>query len=82
VQGNFFRNKVRSSHLNRRSDSATTKVNPKLIKYAEWIVAILLSATVLFVFFVRATHAGGLWREECDFWNSRDCQPSPTSSTT
>jgi hypothetical protein len=41
-------------------------VNPKLIKYAEWIVAILLSATVLFVFFVRATHAGGLWRDECD----------------
>jgi len=35
-------------------------VNPKLIKYAEWIVAILLSAAVLFVFFVRATHAGAL----------------------
>src|SRR5213075_1264230 len=30
------------------------------------IVAILLSAAVLFVFFVRATHAGGLWRDECD----------------
>jgi len=41
-------------------------VNPKLIKSAEWIVAILLSATVLFVFFIRATHAGGLWRDECD----------------
>lgn len=41
-------------------------MNPKLIKYAEWIVAILLSATVLFVFFVRTTHAGGLWRDECD----------------
>lgn len=41
-------------------------MNPKLIKYAEWIVAILLSATVLFVFFVRATHAGALWRDECD----------------
>jgi len=41
-------------------------VNPKLIKYAEWIIAILLSAAVLFVFFVRATHAGGLWRDECD----------------
>jgi len=41
-------------------------VNPKVIRAAEWIVAILLSATVLFVFFVRATHAGGLWRDECD----------------
>jgi hypothetical protein len=41
-------------------------VNPKLIKYAEWIVAILLSATVLFLLTVRATHAGGLWRDECD----------------
>jgi hypothetical protein len=39
-------------------------VNPKLIKHAEWIVAILLSATVLFVLFVRATHAGPLWRDE------------------
>jgi hypothetical protein len=41
-------------------------VNPKVIRTAEWIVAILLSATVLFVFFIRATHAGGLWRDECD----------------
>ena len=41
-------------------------MNPKLIKYAEWIVAILLSTTVLFVLFVRATHAGPLWRDECD----------------
>jgi hypothetical protein len=41
-------------------------VNPKLIKHAEWIVAVLVSATVLFVFFVRATHAGALWRDECD----------------
>ena len=41
-------------------------MNPKFIKHAEWIVAVLLSATVLFVFFVRATHAGALWRDECD----------------
>jgi hypothetical protein len=41
-------------------------VNPKLIKYAEWLVAILLSATVLFLLIVRSTHAGGLWRDECD----------------
>ena len=41
-------------------------MNPKLIKYAEWIVAILLSATVLFLLIVRSTHTGGLWRDECD----------------
>jgi len=39
-------------------------VDPKLIKHAEWIVAVLLSATVLFVCIVRATHAGPLWRDE------------------
>ena len=39
-------------------------MDPKLIKHAEWIVAVLLSATVLFVCFVRATHAGPLWRDE------------------
>jgi hypothetical protein len=41
-------------------------VNSRAIKIAEWIVAILLSGAVLFVFFVRATHAGALWRDECD----------------
>lgn len=39
-------------------------MNPKLIKYAEWIVAVLLSAAVLFLLIVRATHAGALWRDE------------------
>jgi hypothetical protein len=41
-------------------------VNAKFIKTAEVVVAILLSALVAFLFFVRATHAGGLWRDECD----------------
>jgi hypothetical protein len=41
-------------------------VNSKFIKHAEWIVAILLSVTVLFLLFVRATHGGALWRDECD----------------
>jgi hypothetical protein len=41
-------------------------VKPKLIKHAEWLVAILLSALVLFLLLVRATHAGALWRDECD----------------
>lgn len=30
----------------------------------EWVVAILLSIAVLFLLFVRATHAGALWRDE------------------
>ena len=41
-------------------------MNLKLIKTAEWIVAILLSVLVLFLLLVRVTHAGGLWRDECD----------------
>ena len=41
-------------------------MNSKFIKYAEWTVAILLSALVLFLLFVRVTHAGALWRDECD----------------
>jgi hypothetical protein len=41
-------------------------VNPKAIRSAEWLVAILVSALVLFLLFIRATHAGGLWRDECD----------------
>ena len=41
-------------------------MNSKLIKSAEWLIAILISVLVLFLFFVRATHAGGLWRDECD----------------
>jgi hypothetical protein len=36
------------------------------LERVEWIVAVLLSATVLFLLIVRATHAGALWRDECD----------------
>jgi hypothetical protein len=32
----------------------------------EWACAILLSATVLFLLIIRTTHAGALWRDECD----------------
>ena len=39
-------------------------MNPKLIRYAERIIAILLSALVLFFLGVRAMHAGPLWRDE------------------
>ena len=41
-------------------------MSQKIIKVAEWAAAILVSATVLFVFYIRATHAGALWRDECD----------------
>ena len=36
------------------------------IKRAEWITAVLLSGVVLFLLIVRATHAGALWRDECE----------------
>jgi len=38
---------------------------PDFLKRAEWIAAVLLSAMILFLLMVRATHAGGLWRDEC-----------------
>lgn len=41
-------------------------MNSKFIKSAEWTVAILLSLLVLVLLLVRATHAGALWRDECD----------------
>ena len=37
----------------------------KFLKYAEWIVALVLSATIIFLLIVRVRHAGGLWRDEC-----------------
>lgn len=41
-------------------------IRPQLfLKRAEWIIAILLSATAIFLLVVRATHAGALWRDEC-----------------
>lgn len=37
-----------------------------LLARLEWIVALVLSATVLFLLIARATHAGALDRDECD----------------
>ncbi len=37
----------------------------KFLKYTEWVVALALSAVIIFLLIVRATHAGGLWRDEC-----------------
>ena len=37
----------------------------KFLKYAEWVVALVLSATIIFLLIVHAMHAGGLWRDEC-----------------
>ena len=36
-----------------------------MLKRAELIVAVLLTAMSIFLLVVRATHAGGLWRDEC-----------------
>jgi hypothetical protein len=36
----------------------------KFLKHAEWAVALILSATIVFLLIVRVTHAGGLWRDE------------------
>jgi hypothetical protein len=35
------------------------------LKRAEWGLAVLLTATTLFLLVIRATHAGALWRDEC-----------------
>src|SRR6516162_5596535 len=60
----FFHGTIRGGHFQSHSQGAN--VNPKILKYAEWSVAILLSALVLFLLGIRATHAGALWRDECD----------------
>ena len=36
----------------------------KFLKHAEWAIALVLSATIIFLLVVRVTHAGGLWRDE------------------
>ena len=36
-----------------------------LLKRIEWLIAILLSAAVLFLLIVRGANAGALWRDEC-----------------
>ena len=42
------------------------RVNSKLIKTAEWVLAITMSAVALWLLFVRAMHAGGIWRDEAN----------------
>jgi len=45
---------------------STQSSNLSPLERAEWIVAVLLSAVVLFLLIARITHAGALWRDECD----------------
>ena len=47
------------------SDETSSRRRRDILKRAEWILGTLLSATVLFLLMVRATHAGALWRDEC-----------------
>jgi hypothetical protein len=46
------------------AETTTTIFNPDWLGRIEWTLAILISAAVLFLLFVRATNAGGLWRDE------------------
>lgn len=46
-------------------EEMSSRERRNLLKCAEWILGTLLSATVLFLLMVRATHAGALWRDEC-----------------
>src|SRR5947208_2423612 len=46
-------------------DSREAKMKDRWITRTEWAVAALLSIAMLFLLFVRATHAGALWRDEC-----------------
>jgi hypothetical protein len=46
-------------------EETSSRERRDLLKHAEWILGTLLSATVLFLLMVRATHAGALWRDEC-----------------
>lgn len=39
-------------------------MTPKLIKSLDWLVAIVLSGTVVVLLILRTTHAGPLWRDE------------------
>ncbi len=40
-------------------------MNNQILKRLEWSTAILLTVTILILLFVRAEHAGALWRDEC-----------------
>ena len=55
-------------HFDQESPDQETTRSGKvaLLWRVEWIVAIALSAVVLFLLVVRATHAGALWRDEAE----------------
>src|SRR6266480_7106288 len=44
---------------------SASKMRSRKLDLAEWCLAILLTFVVLFLLFVRARHAGALWRDEC-----------------
>ncbi|MCU0782906.1 MAG: glycosyltransferase family 39 protein [Verrucomicrobia bacterium] len=48
-----------------KHDVALAANDLQLLKKAEWAAALLLTVIVLILLFVRATHAGALWRDEC-----------------
>lgn len=46
-------------------DLVARRCRTEPFKRAEQLTAVLLFLTILFLLIVRATHAGGLWRDEC-----------------
>ena len=61
-----FTSAITAGSLDRASSEETSLLKQSnLLERAEWIVAILLTATALFLLIVRGTHAGALWRDEC-----------------
>lgn len=47
----------------RRGEASAKKSD--LLARAEWVLGVLLTATILSLLVVRAIHAGALWRDEC-----------------
>ena len=46
-------------------DQPLQRNDTDFVRRAEYLGAILISLVILFLLVVRATHAGGLWRDEC-----------------
>lgn len=52
------------AHSSQQTSSALGPAKIDILKVVELLVAILLSAVVIFLLIIRATHAGALWRDE------------------
>ena len=59
-------NPVEKSALDSEAQIVSEERREVFIKQLEWIIAIILSAAVLFCLVLRTLNAGALWRDECD----------------